>query len=833
MKYPLIFIFFYITFGLAVEGEEPFSHLKETKSYTPNFVPYNIRIDGILDEGVWNDCHDISDFIQDEPTNLGNPSEETIVKIFYSNDAIFVGAQLRDLEPEKITKYMARRDGWRKVMMSDWFSVEIDSYHDHQTAFEFLVNSSGVQFDNMIFDDSFRNSEWNAVWESEVSQDENGWYVEMKIPFSILRFSRDSNITMGLNLNRYIQRKNELDSWVVSQRGQAGIVSKFGHLTGINISNVNEKPFSLKPFINSGYSIEDNQHLENQYKHDFGIRDSVNSGYKTSYGLDFKYLITQDMVADITINPDFGQIEADPADINLTYFETYFVEKRPFFMENATLFDTPIEVFYSRRIGTNRNYIKGNWQSKMDALVKYAGKLSGKTVNGLSFGSIAAITNDDHNSWGRSETNSTFLINRVTQDLFEGNSYLGYLGTHYKDAIMSSSVNSIDMLTYLNDNQLIIDWQYIHSRNQEDGHGLSFELSYNPSQYAVYSWMDFEYFDKDFNIDDVGYLYRNNLQKLRGGIGFYWSELDNPFFEDFRVDVSGVKSKNLDDLTIGNTQSLSSTATLKNFWYVGAKFASIGEHNDDMLLYDYFDMTLVSMMPIEQPKGTNTEFYFGNSQNDFYSVNVNTTYWNDKFEEGNYQSFYIGINPGEKFDLSFEYKNSTSTEDYRWLDIINVGSSEKYIFAHSDNEYEKYIYQMEYALSRKSNLQIYAEYYKNNNHFGQFYNYDGDSYNPIEKSDYYFTRDEIPFNGTNKVLNPQDHIYFYTKDQILNINFVFNCQYRPGSNFYLVYSLYRDVVGEDINSFSEFLKYSPSSTDLSEVNFTQSLFLKIDYWFNL
>ena len=92
---------------------------------------------------------------------------------------------------------MARRDGWRKVMMSDWFSVEIDSHHDHQTAFEFLVNSSGVQFDNMIFDDSFRNSEWNAVWESEVSQNENGWNVEMKIPFSILRFSRNSDITMA------------------------------------------------------------------------------------------------------------------------------------------------------------------------------------------------------------------------------------------------------------------------------------------------------------------------------------------------------------------------------------------------------------------------------------------------------------------------------------------------------------------------------------------------------------------------------------------------------------------------------------------------------------
>ena len=833
MKHSIIIIFFYIAFAFATEGEEPFIDLKDNKTYKPNFFSQNITIDGVIDESIWENCKVISDFVQDEPINLGVPSEISNIKIFYSNDAIFIGAQLRDNEPEKITKFMARRDGWRKVMMSDWFSVEIDSHHDHQTAFEFLVNSSGVQFDNMIFDDSFRNSEWNAVWESEVSQDENGWNLEMKIPFSILRFSRNSDITMGLNLNRYIQRKNELNSWVVSPRGQTGIVSKFGHLTDINISNLNEKTFSFKPFIHSGYFSENNQHLESLHKHDFGIKDSIDNRYKTSYGIDLKYLITQDMVADITINPDFGQIEADPANINLTYFETYFVEKRPFFMENATLFDTPIEVFYSRRIGTNRNYIKGNWQSKMDALVKYAGKLSGKTGNGLSFGSIAAITNDNHNSWGTEENNSTFLINRITQDLFEGNSYVGYLGTHYIDSSMSSTVNSIDMLSYLHENQIILDWQYIHSQNQSNGHGLSFELSYNPSRHAVYTWMDFEYFDKNFNIDDVGYLYRNNLQKLQGGVGFYWPELDSPFFEDFRFDVSGVKSKNMDDLTIGNMQSVSSTATLKNYWYVGAKFASIGEHKDDMLLFDFKDKAFANIMPINQPKGTNTEFYFGNNQDDFYSLNFNTTIWNDKFENGNYTSIYIGINPAEKIDFGFEYRHSISTEDYRWLDIIKIGSIEKYIFAQSENQYEKFIYQMEYSLSRKSNLQIYAEYYKNNNQFGQFFNFDGEFYNSIEKSDYYFTKDEVPYDGTDKVLNPQDHIYFYTKDQILNINVVFNFQYKPGSNLYLVYSLYRDVVGEDINSFYKFLKYSPSSTDLSEVNFTQSLSLKIDYWFNL
>ena len=173
-------------------------------------------------------------------------------------------------------------------------------------------------------------------------------------------------------------------------------------------------------------------------------------------------------------------------------------------------------------------------------------------------------------------------------------------------------------------------------------------------------------------------------------------------------------------------------------------------------------------------------------------MNFNTTIWNDKFENGNYNSIYIGINPAEKIDFGFEYRHSISTGDYRWLDIIKISSIEKYIFAQSENQYEKFIYQMEYSLNRKSNLQLYAEYYKNNNQFGQFFNFDGEFYNSIEKSDYYFTRDEVPYDGTDKVLNPQDHIYFYTKDQILNVNVVFNYQYKPGSNLYLVYSLYRE-----------------------------------------
>ena len=157
-------------------------------------------IDGLLHDAVWEPIPIISDFLQDEPNNMAMPTETTEVKIAYDEESIYVAVHLSDSVPDEISKHMARRDGWRKVMMSDWFSIEIDSYHDHQTAFEFLVNSMGTQFDERVFDDSFRNTEWNAIWESEISFDEDGWNVEMRIPFSTLRFSNDVEIVRSFSI---------------------------------------------------------------------------------------------------------------------------------------------------------------------------------------------------------------------------------------------------------------------------------------------------------------------------------------------------------------------------------------------------------------------------------------------------------------------------------------------------------------------------------------------------------------------------------------------------------------------------------------------------------
>ncbi|MBC8311804.1 MAG: carbohydrate binding family 9 domain-containing protein [Candidatus Marinimicrobia bacterium] len=823
-----------ITSLFSEQNEEGnFQHTESSKFIRISKIFSPPIIDGFLEDSCWVDIPIISDFIQDEPFNMAVPTAKNEIKIAYDEQSIYVAARLLDVFPEEITKHMARRDGWRKVMMSDWFSIEIDSYHDHQTAFEFLVNSMGVQFDDMVFDDSYRNTEWNAVWESEVSFDEKGWNVEMRIPFSVLRFSDETEITMGLNLNRYIQRKNELMSWVVSPQGQGGIVSKFGDLEGISGIETSKKPFSIHPFINLGNINTHNYHLSSSSKDEFGISHSHVNKNDKKVGLNLKYLLSQDIVIDAAFNPDYGQIEADPADFNISYFETYFMEKRPFFMENSTLFDTPIEVFYSRRIGTNREYMMGNWQAPMNSMVKYAGKITGKTKNGLSFGTISAVTNDDNSSWFEVNSNSNFLVSRVTQDLFEGNSYMGFLSTIYNDSTMTHYVNSVDMLSYFLDNQLVIDGQLIHSQTEESGSGISFEMNYNPTEKILSSWIDFEYFDKEFNINDVGYLYRNNLKKIQGGVGFYWPELDLSIpILDGRVDLNFNKMTNLDDLVLNNSMGISTTVTFNNLWYLGGGYNYMAEHHDDLSLYDYHEKIFGPSIMI--PKGSEINTYIGNDPHAIYTVNSNATFWNNDYEDGEAQSISFGIHASEFLDFDFEYRQSASEEKYRWIEAYYKATTE-YIFAASHNQSQKYIYGINYSHSRKTSLQLHAEYYTSKNDYGLFYKYDSENmdYDAIELSDYYVSYEDLtPENSLDNPLNPQDHVYHYTKDHILNLNLVFNHEFRPGSNVYFVYSVYRDVVGKEMDSFSQFLKYVPTETELVEVNFTQSLYLKIDYGFD-
>ncbi len=343
-------------------------------SVRAKFTDDAIVIDGSLDETAWQNALVIKDFTQLEPVE-GRPSEKpTEVRVIFGESNLYIGAILYD-EPESVENTLGRRDIYNNA---DWFLVSIDSYFDRRTAFTFGVNAAGVQLDGHL-KDNLRSSgniitgidlSWNAIWHSAVRLDDHGWIAEISIPYSMLRFSSDDDQTWGIHFTRRSVRTGEISEWpLISTVERSNFVAHFGHLTDIRKINHRNR-IQIQPYILTGVNTSESLSRPGQ--------TSYNSAF--DLGGDVKLGLGSNIMLDATINPDFGQVEADPAVLNLTAFETRLTENRPFFMEGADIFRFGIgrsQLFHSRRIGFN-NPILG------------AAKVSGRTDRGLSFGFLGA-----------------------------------------------------------------------------------------------------------------------------------------------------------------------------------------------------------------------------------------------------------------------------------------------------------------------------------------------------------------------------------------------------------------------------------------------------------
>ena len=235
LKCKLFLLILFIGGVLSQIEHEPFATEKEGKVYYIHAVSDAPSIDGVLDDAIWSSILPITDFIQEEPDNMALPTENMEVYFGYDDRHLYIGAILYDSNPDEIALKLAPRDDWYGAFddQADWFSIDLDSRHDHQTAFSFAVNASGVLSDEMIYNDEEYDPDWNAIWNAEVTITDSGWVVEMGIPFSMLPFNQGDDLIWGLNITRFIQRKYETITWVGFPLAIEGVVSKFGHLAGL------------------------------------------------------------------------------------------------------------------------------------------------------------------------------------------------------------------------------------------------------------------------------------------------------------------------------------------------------------------------------------------------------------------------------------------------------------------------------------------------------------------------------------------------------------------------------------------------------------------------
>ncbi len=398
-------------------------------------------IDGRIDDDAWSAAPLLDGWQQQRPNPGATPTHNTTARILYDDQAIYVGLRMYDSAPDSIAGQLVRRD---YTGYSDWIQVVFDSYNDRRTAFRFAVNPSGAVKDAFHFDDVQEDLGWDAVWEAATATDSLGWTAEFRIPFSQLRFGACGAVgcRWGLQLLRDVARLNERGSWAPMQPDVQGFVSQFGELRGL-ASLVPPRRLEVMPYT-MGRVTQAPGTADNPFWRATATHGAV--------GADVRYGLTSDFTLTATLNPDFGQVEADPSVVNLSAFEVFFRDQRPFFIEGSDIFrfqgafpysvrgggfgnDQP---FYSRRIGrTPQGGVPGDarWRDTPEpASILGAAKISGKTRNGWSLGILNAVTAEERTPFvgadgvrdaQPTEPMSNYAVARVMKDFRAGQSALG------------------------------------------------------------------------------------------------------------------------------------------------------------------------------------------------------------------------------------------------------------------------------------------------------------------------------------------------------------------------------------------------------------------------
>ena len=394
-----------------------------------------VRIDGELTDEVWQRAPVVTGFKQRDPRDGAPATFETEARVAYDDTALYVAVLALDPEVGKIVGLRTRRD---EGSPSDWIRVIIDSFHDRRSAYEFAVNPAGVKQDGYWFNDGNNDDGWDAVWDVAVSRSDRGWRAEFRIPFSQLRYHPAENATFGFAVVRQIGRLSETSTWPLLSKNANGYVSSFGELTGLRLTQ-SGKRLELVPYLVGDVKTQQVS----------GVNPLVKgTDPNASIGMDMKYALKPGLTLTATVNPDFGQVEADPAVVNLSAFETFFSERRPFFVEGSGVFrfDTDCNdgncsgLFYSRRIGRSprgsADVPDGGFSTQpVQTTIFGAAKLTGR-IGAFSVGALNALTADEDaiiaNGSARTrqtvEPMTSYTVIRAKRE-FANQSSLGFMTT--------------------------------------------------------------------------------------------------------------------------------------------------------------------------------------------------------------------------------------------------------------------------------------------------------------------------------------------------------------------------------------------------------------------
>jgi hypothetical protein len=842
-------------------------------------------LDGRLDDAAWQNAMIVTDFIQVTPNDGTEPSERSEVRVVYDRGALYIAARLYARDPAAIARRLGRRDSYTS---SDDFYVVIDSYHDHRTAFRFSVNPAGVRSDAVATnDDRHADHSWEPVWAAATSVDSLGWVVEMRIPFSQLRFSGESEQVWGINFSRGIFRKNERARWSWVPNTEQGYASHLGHLLGLR-DIPPPRRLEVLPYTVGTAGYQKGGDPRNPF---------IQGGaYDVSVGLDLKYGLTSGLTLDATINPDFGQVEADPAVVNLSAFETFYPERRPFFVEGADIFrfgagsggfvfGAP-QLFYSRRVGRSPS----RWISEPDGYVDYpiasriigAAKLSGKT-GGWSIGALNALTAREYaqvvDSGGAMrnevvEPLANYTVVSLRRDLRDGASGIGILGTSVLRDLSDPSFDylrskaftgGIDFFHRFAGNRFAFSGSLAASHIRGDPYAITLAQL---SSARYYQRPDQDYVSLDTAATSLtGYAASMQLGKVSGN-WTYGTDLFaySPGFEindgGFETTVdrvfSGVRVQRRwltpgevfrnfwISSTFAQTWNFGGTAQMRSAYAgFGGQFLNYWRFNlnGNYNFSAQSDKATRGGPLMERPRQWNVGGLVSTDFRKPVSVDVRTNYARNLYDGwGLFTALEIDFRPGGavNFEVRPGYNKSHSMGFYvtqRRDELANATYGGRYLFSELVQTSLDLTVRADVAITPNLSLQLWAQPYTASGDYfgfkelaqpGSFnflrYGIDGGSTISYDRETNFYTVDP---DGDG----PAESITFYNPDFSLRSfrsNLVMRWEYSPGSTLFLVWNHGRFADSSDptfggFNQFGSLLEDPQQNTFLVKVNYWISL----------
>jgi len=766
------------------------------------------RIDGRLDDEIWQAAQAVDDMVQNDPDNLQAPTERTLVRIAYDDRSIYVAVMNYMRDPSKITTALGRRDTFPR---SDSIKITFDPRHDHLTGYTFDSNPSGVQGDMMWFDDTRQSTDYDAVWEVQTQSHPDGWSAEFRIPFSQLRFSitPGEEVVWGFNIRRDIVYNAEVDRWIATPRGVQGFVSRFGHLTFAKAPAAPRR-LELQPF-----TLARQEHVT-----------ATGYGRDLSGGIDFRMGLGTATTLSAAINPDFGQVEQDPAVLNLSVFETFFPEKRPFFIEDSRTLKPDfgqMPMFHSRRIGQRPNRFavpEGETViERPDATtILGATKVTGK-ASGWTYGGLTALTDREYAVVERTGANgqteraerliepyTSYNVGRVQKDVFTG-STIGGLGTAVmREGDLDAYAGSMDYTLRWSQNRASVNGQWGATRTGFDGvmkTGFGGLTNFNYSAKHFGAFGHYDYFNSTFKNSDLGFFgNRNNKTQVNGG--FFLQQPDpQKWFRRAQVSSSVFTQYNGDWLKLDESYFIGGDAQFLNYWHM---FMGTGRFRRS-----YDDLDTRGGPPIVKPGGWFFDTFVGSDSRKRYRVNLNFNMNGN--DEGGYNrnvGLNVNIQPRPQIQASIAGNYQKGRDVAQWIrnaDVTGDGVTD-HVYGRLDRDVLSITARGTYAFTRDMTLELYLQPF-------------------VAVGDYYDIRRLArakSFEFEPVVID--DNPDFNSKS--LRSNMVFRWEYRRGSTLYLVWN----VSNSDSANPGVFSPFRDLRSGFGASG-TQVLMVKFNYWLGL